>query len=112
MRNLIITKNMTLDGSIAMLDDWFDPQLQDPDLPQQTDDTTGVTAYLNGVQKYVVSSTITDPKWANSTVLNGDWRSEVHALKTRGGKDIVVTGSITLSHALIEAGLLLRYQPS
>lgn len=138
MRNLIITQNMTLDGSIEMLDDWFDPQLQDPDLlaethrqdaesdalllgrrtfedfrsywPQQTDDTTGVTAYLDGVQKYVVSSTITDPEWANSTVLKGDWRSEVHALKARGGKDIVVTGSITLSHALIEAGLVDEYR--
>ena len=32
MRTLVITQNMTLDGSIEMLEDWFDPQLQDDDL--------------------------------------------------------------------------------
>ncbi len=37
--------------------------------PNQTDDATGVTDYLNRVAKYVASSTMTDPQWANSTVL-------------------------------------------
>jgi hypothetical protein len=32
MRKLVITQNVTLDGSIEMLDDWFDPRLQDDDL--------------------------------------------------------------------------------
>ena len=32
MRKLVITQNITLDGSIEMLDDWFDPQLQDDEL--------------------------------------------------------------------------------
>jgi len=32
MRKLVITENITLDGAIEMLDDWFDPQLQDEDL--------------------------------------------------------------------------------
>jgi dihydrofolate reductase len=32
MRSLVITQNITLDGSIEMLDNWFDPQLQDDDL--------------------------------------------------------------------------------
>jgi dihydrofolate reductase len=62
------------------------------------------------VQKYVVSSTMTDPKWQNSTILAGDPVAEVRALKEQPGKDIVVTGSITLCHTLIEAGLVDEYR--
>jgi hypothetical protein len=36
MRKLVITQNMTLDGSIEMLDDWFDPLLQDDDLLEES----------------------------------------------------------------------------
>lgn len=74
--------------------------------PAQTDDSTGVTDFLNGVQKYVVSASLTDPGWENSTILSGDPVAEVEALKERPGRDIVVTGSITLCHALIAAGLV------
>ena len=78
--------------------------------PQQSDDATGVTEYLNLVQKYVVSSTMTDPQWQNSTVLSGDPVREVRALKEQPGKDIVCTGSITLCHRLIEAALVDEYR--
>jgi dihydrofolate reductase len=78
--------------------------------PNQTDDATGVTEYLNNVQKYVVSATMTDPQWQNSTVLSGDPVREVRALKQMPGRDIVVTGSITLCHTLIEAGLVDEYR--
>jgi dihydrofolate reductase len=62
------------------------------------------------VQKYVVSSTMTDPGWQNSTVLTGDPVEEVRTLKERPGQDIVVTGSITLCHTLIEAGLVDEFR--
>ena len=39
--------------------------------PQQTDDITGITDYLNKVNKYVVSSTLLDPQWDPTTVLRG-----------------------------------------
>ena len=78
--------------------------------PQQTDDTTGVSDYLNRVQKYVVSSTMTDPDWRNATVLSGDPVEEVQALKSKPGTDIVTTGSITLVHALIAAGIVDEYR--
>jgi dihydrofolate reductase len=138
MRKLVITENITLDGSIEMLGDWFDPQLQDEDLleeshrqdsqadallvgrqtfedfrdywPKQTDDATGVTNYLNQVAKYVVSSTMTDPGWENSTVLTGDPVEQTSALKSQPGKDIVLTGSISLAHTLIEAGVVDEYR--
>jgi dihydrofolate reductase len=45
--------------------------------PQQTDDPTGVSDYLNAVNKYVVSSTMGDPGWENSTVLRGPVVTEV-----------------------------------
>jgi len=53
---------------------------------------------------------MTDPQWQNSTVLSGDPIEEVSALKERHGQDIVVTGSITLGHTLIEAGLVDEYR--
>jgi dihydrofolate reductase len=52
----------------------------------------------------VVSSTLGDPGWANSTVLRGDPVAEVAALKAAPGRDIVLTGSISLAHALMAAG--------
>jgi dihydrofolate reductase len=78
--------------------------------PQQTDDTTGVTDYLNRVAKYVVSTTLDDPRWQHTTVLRGPFQDEIRALKSKPGKDIVTTGSSTLVHALIAAGLVDEYR--
>ncbi len=142
MRTLAVTQNITVDGSIEMLGDWFDPHGQadvdNSDLldvlhrhqseadgflvgrrtfedlrrywPAQSDDATGISDYLNRVQKYVVSSTMTDPRWRNSTVLSGHPVEEVRALKEQPGQDIVVTGSITLCHTLMEAALVDEYR--
>lgn len=44
--------------------------------PLQTDDTTGITDYLNGVSKYMVSSTLQDPAWERTAVLRSVTRSE------------------------------------
>ena len=62
------------------------------------------------MQKYVVSSTLTDPDWEPTTILSGDPAEEVRALKQTDGKDIVCTGSIRLTHALIGAGLVEEYR--
>jgi dihydrofolate reductase len=78
--------------------------------PKQTDDPTGIGDYLNRVQKYIVSSTMADPGWENSEVLSGDPVEAVRALKGQAGQDIVVTGSITLCHALIDADLVDEYR--
>ena len=53
---------------------------------------------------------MTDPQWQNTTVLSGNPVEEVRALKAKPGADIVITGSITLCHALIEAGLVDEYR--
>ena len=134
MRTLAVTQNITVDGSVEFLGDWFDPTQSAPDhhaeqdrqslaedilllgrqtfedfrgfWPQQTDDRTGVTAHLNRVEKLVVSSTLGDPGWEGSTVLGDDWVSVVESRKAEDGGDIVVTGSLTLCPALFEAGLV------
>ena len=61
---------------------------------------------LNSMPKYVVSSTLEEPDWNNSTVLKGDVLSEVSALKQQLDGDIVVAGSFQLVHALIEHDLV------
>jgi dihydrofolate reductase len=78
--------------------------------PLQTDDTTGIAAYLDRVNKYVVSSTLTDPNWANTAVLRGSLVEEVEALKSSPGADIVSTGSMRLTRDLIAAGLVDAYR--
>ena len=78
--------------------------------PAQTDDATGITAHLNRVPKYVMSSTLEVPGWENTTVLGGDLAEEVRELRRRVSGEIGVTGSITLVHGLIAAGLVDEYR--
>jgi dihydrofolate reductase len=78
--------------------------------PKQTNDPTGVSDYLNAVDKYVVSSTLEDPGWENSTVLSGPVADEVRALKEPPGRDIVATGSVRLVHSLIAADLVDEFR--
>ena len=56
--------------------------------------------------KYVVSSTLKDPDWNNSTVLAGDVMQEVSKLKEELGGEIVVAGSIRLVRTLMENDLV------
>jgi dihydrofolate reductase len=132
MRTLAITQNLSADGSPEFLGDWFDPTTPAPDLnaevlrqseaedilllgrqtfedfrgywPQHADEPAG--AYLDQVQKYVVSSSMTDAQWHNSTILSGDPIHEVRRLKDSDGRDITLSGSITLAHAALAAGLV------
>ncbi len=78
--------------------------------PQQLQDATGVTDHLNRVAKYVVSTTLEDPKWDGTTILRGPLDDEARAMKGTEGSDIVVTGSILLCHALIDADLVDEYR--
>jgi dihydrofolate reductase len=64
-------------------------------------------AEYNAMPKYVVSSTLTDPEWNNTTVLRS--LDEVAELKKGDGGTILVHGSATLAHNLAAAGLVDRY---
>ena len=61
---------------------------------------------LNSLPKYVVSSTLEDPDWNNSTVLKGDVVNEVSKLKQELDGEIVVAGSIRLVRTLMERDLV------
>jgi dihydrofolate reductase len=71
----------------------------------ESDPTTGA-AYFNNVKKYVASTTLTDPEWNNTEVLQGDLVEEVTKLKARDGKDILMYGYGVVTHALVKAGLV------
>ncbi len=61
---------------------------------------------LNSLPKYVVSATLANPAWNNSTVLKGDVLNEVSALKQHIDGDIVIAGSVELVRTLIEHDLV------
>ena len=61
---------------------------------------------LNSLPKYVVSSTLRDPDWNNSTVLTGDASDEVSKLKQELDGEIVVPASFQLLRTLIEHDLV------
>ena len=61
---------------------------------------------INSMAKYVVSSTLTDPEWTNTTVIGTDPVGAIRRLKEQPGQDIVQYGFGQLSYALLEHGLL------
>ena len=68
----------------------------------------GTGAYgekMNEMPKFVLSSTLRDPKWNNTTVIDGDLAGAVTGLKERFAGDILVFGSGRLAQTLIEQGL-------
>ncbi|TDU01692.1 dihydrofolate reductase [Streptomyces sp. 846.5] len=61
---------------------------------------------LNSMPKYVVSSTLTEPDWNNTTILKGDIVTEVSKLKEELDGEIVIPASYQLGHTLIEHDLV------
>jgi dihydrofolate reductase len=61
---------------------------------------------INAMPKYVVSSTLEDPEWNNSTVLSGEPAEEVARLKREIDGQILVAGSTQLVQTLLELGLV------
>jgi dihydrofolate reductase len=77
---------------------------------QVTDPDNIVSAKLNGQPKYVVSATLADPDWGNTTVLSGDIVKEVSQLKDQPGGELQVHGSAMLARSLHEAGLVDEFR--
>jgi dihydrofolate reductase len=73
-------------------------------------DEQGFAEKMNGMPKYVVSSTLEQADWQNSTILPGDPVAEVTALKTRLAGNILVAGSTSLVHTLHDVGLVDEYR--
>jgi len=70
------------------------------------EDEAGFAKKMNEMPKYVVSSTLEQADWQNTTILSGDPADSVATLKEKADGVILVAGSATLVKALIEADLV------
>jgi dihydrofolate reductase len=133
MRKIIVTEFVTLDGVAGEPQNWSFPYWNDAigDFKQNELFTTGpqllgrvtyegfAAAWperegeyadrLNGVEKYVVSTTLESAAWNNSHVIGGDVAEEVRKLKEQDGPDLLVHGSLTLVQSLIMHGLVDQF---
>jgi dihydrofolate reductase len=76
--------------------------------PNATDPNDMVAKSLNTLPKYVASSTLHDPQWANTTILEGDLVAAVQQLKERDGRELQVHGSGRLVQLLLDNDLVDR----
>lgn len=65
---------------------------------------------FNTMPKFVVSTTMDEAEWNNSTLIKGDVAGEVSELKKPPGGDILVNGSISLVRTLMESDLIDEYR--
>src|SRR4051794_24807422 len=134
MRKLIVSNNVTLDGRVDDVLDWSIPG-DDEDFVKRNIDLLshsdglilGRKSYeffaavwpsrsgefpdlMNGIPKYVASTTLEDPEWQNAQVIEGDVVEAVRELKAQSGKGLIVYASGELTKALIEHDLIDEYR--
>ncbi len=136
MRRIVAGEFMTLDGVLERPDQWSMPYFNEevgaliggamaesdamllgrvtyqewqPYWPGMTAEDDQFAGFINSVPKFVVSTTLqsVDESWG-ATLLKGDFREQITALKASEGRDIAVSGGITLVHSLLREGLLDR----
>jgi dihydrofolate reductase len=134
MRKVVASEIVSLDGVVESPDKWHFPYFNDQMgdaigaamaasdamlmgrvlyeewaafWPNQDPDENPVAARMNGVRKYVVSTTLEEPlEWQNSTLIGDNVAEEISRLKEQPGKDISISGSPTLVRSLLQDGLL------
>ncbi len=133
---IVVTEFMTLDGVVEAPNEWSFPywtdetgtfkleELRAADAhllgrvtyegfaaawPSMTDEA-GFADRMNGLPKYVVSTTLERAEWNNSLIIKANIAQEVSALKQQPGGDILVAGSMTLIRALMEHDLVDEYR--
>jgi dihydrofolate reductase len=65
---------------------------------------------MNGITKYVASTTLEDPEWQNTQLIEGDVPEAVAKLKAQPGKGLIVYGSGDLTNTLMGHGLIDEYR--
>jgi dihydrofolate reductase len=85
-------------------------QMFQPYWEQVTDPDDAVARALNSLPKYVVSSTLTEATWNNTTILPANFLEAVDDLKSGPGRELQVHGSHELVRALHDAGLVDEYR--
>ncbi len=134
MRKIVAAEFMSLDGVVEAPDKWHFPYFDDEMgeavgegfatsdamlmgrvlyeewaayWPRQDPEENPIAAQLNGLRKYVVSTTLEEPlEWSNSTLIKGNVAEELAKIKEQPGKDITVSGSGELVRSLLKDGLL------
>ena len=134
MRKVVASEFVSLDGVVESPDKWhfpyFNDQMEDAIgaamaasdamlmgrvlyeewaafWPNQDPNENPVAAQMNGVRKYVVSTTLEEPlEWQNSILIGDNVAEEISRLKEQPGKDISISGSPTLVRSLLEEDLL------
>ena len=75
--------------------------------PNQNPEENPVAATMNGIRKYVVSTTLEGPlEWNNTTLIGENVAEELSEIKRQPGKDIVISGSGALVRSLLDDGLI------
>ncbi|SRR6266540_1705030 len=139
MRKIVVKEWMTLDGvfDAETMDQWWNPyasaerqkyikegysscdmyllgrttyEMLWPYWSTQTNDDDGPGRMLNSVHKYVVSTTLKEAPWKESTIIKGNVVEEITRLKQQPGKDILIDGSATLVQSLMETDLIDEYR--
>ena len=134
MRRVIVSEFVSLDGVVEAPDQWHFPYWSDEMgqeigaamgqadamlmgrvlyeewaafWPQQDPEENPVAARMNGVRKYVVSTTLKEPLgWDNSTLVKENVAEEIAGLKRQTGGDISISGSGSLVRSLLQYGLI------
>ena len=134
---IVVTQFMTLDGVVGEPQEWSFPywteetgkfkleELRAADVqllgrityegfasawPTMEKDEAGFADKMNGMPKYVVSTTLKKAEWNNSTTIKSNVVEEVSTLKNQSGGDILVAGSMTLLRTLMEHDLVDEYR--
>ena len=134
MRKVVAAEFLSLDGVMESPDQWHFPYFNDEMgqavgegfetsdallmgrvlyeewvefWPNQNPEENPVAERMNGVRKYVVSTTLQEPlEWNNASLIGGDVAEEISQLKQQPGKDIVISGSGALVRSLLDYGVL------
>jgi dihydrofolate reductase len=134
MRRVVASEFLSLDGVMEAPDQWHFPYFNDEmggeigaamgqadamlmgrvnyeewaDFwPQQDPEENPAAGFMNGVRKYVVSTTLEEPLgWNNSTLIGKNVAEEIAELKRQTGGDISISGSGSLVRSLLSDGLV------
>jgi dihydrofolate reductase len=139
MRKLISTAWMSLDGvfDADTMDQWFLPFMSEekqnsirdlilasdamvmgrvtyemlaPYWTEKTNNEEGFADHLNSMPKYVVSCTLNNVAWNNSTLIKDNVIEELTRLKEQSGRNMLMTGSATLVKSLMASNVIDEYQ--
>jgi dihydrofolate reductase len=134
MRKVVAAEFLSLDGVMESPDQWHFPYFNDEMgeaigagfaasdamlmgrilyeewaafWPNQDPEENPVAEQMNGVRKYVVSTTLQGPlEWNNTTLIGENVAEQISEIKAQPGKDIVISGSGALVRLLLEDGLI------